>query len=398
MNQLPLPTLLNGHGSKIAPFLPGAQRPVVIKKRGFLLVSIKRSSLAILFGLAAGLAGCQNDEIRHYQAPKDEPVQAAVKGDHGPVRLLAAIVPHGDRTWYFKLSGPAQVTGEHQEEFTRFVQSVHFTDQPGQPVSWKVPESWKQKPGSSEMRYATFGVDPKDPAPELTVVALGSEGQAAAILPNVNRWRGQIGLPPATEEDLGKLTREITVDGSKATLVDMVGTGGQNSGKMPPFARQGQVLERQQQAAAPAAGQPRLKYEAPPDWKELPASGFRVAAFQIGQGNEGAEVTVIPLGGSAGDLLANVNRWRGQVKLEPITEQDLRGASRPIDVAGSPGLFFDILGSESENPRRRILAVVTQRDDTTWFIKMMGSAAVVEQQKSALERFVRSIQFGGEAK
>jgi hypothetical protein len=363
-------------------------------------VRIKRSSQAIALGLVAALAGCQNDEIRHYQAPKDEPIHAAAKADHGPVRLLAVMVPHRDRTWYFKLSGPAQVTGEHQDEFTHFVESVHFTDQPGQPVTWKVPEGWKQEPGSSQMRYATFRVDPKDPSLELTVVALGNEGQAGEILPNVNRWRGQIGLPPATEEELGKLTKEVTIDGSKSTLVDMVGTGSASSTRMPPFARRGQVLERQQRADAPVSGpeHPRLKYEALPGWKELPASGFRVAAFQVSKGDQSAEVTVIPLGGSAGDLLANVNRWRGQINLEPISEQELRGAAKSIEISGNQGQFFDILGSESVGPRRqRILAVVAQRGDNTWFIKMIGSAALVEEQKPSFERFVHSIKFGAEA-
>jgi hypothetical protein len=363
-------------------------------------VPIKRSSFAIVFGLAAALAGCQNDEIQHYQAPKEESVHASAKADASPVRLLAAIIPHGDRTWFFKLSGPAQAAGEHEKEFTEFVQSVHFTDQPGQPLSWKVPESWKQQPGSNQMRYATFQVDPKDPALELTVVALGNEGQAAAILPNVDRWRGQIGLPPATEADLAKLTREVTIDGSKATLVDMVGTGGGKSGKMPPFARRtAPVLERQQPAAAETPARPRLHYTAPPSWKELPAGGFRVAAFQIGEGNQKAEVTIIPLGGGAGDLLDNVNRWRGQIKLGPITEQELRGASQAIDVGGTPGQFFDISGPDSEAAgRQRILAVVAPRGDTTWFIKMIGPADLVGQQKKAFEDFVHSIQFGGEAK
>src|SRR5439155_12390848 len=92
-------------------------------------VPIKRSSLAIVFGFVAALAGCQNDEIRKYRAPREQAIQAPAKTSASPVRLLAAIVPHGDRTWFFKLTGPEQATGEHQEEFTRFVQSVHFTDQ-----------------------------------------------------------------------------------------------------------------------------------------------------------------------------------------------------------------------------------------------------------------------------
>ena len=40
------------------------------------------------------------------------------------------------------------------------------------------------------MRYKTYRVGPKEL--ELTVIPLGKE--AASVLPNVNRWRGQLGL------------------------------------------------------------------------------------------------------------------------------------------------------------------------------------------------------------
>ncbi len=62
----------------------------------------------VLMGAAAVLApGCQQDEISHYQAPKSESVMpAATVGEHGPVRLLAAILHHADRTWFFKMTGP----------------------------------------------------------------------------------------------------------------------------------------------------------------------------------------------------------------------------------------------------------------------------------------------------
>lgn len=41
-------------------------------------------------------------------------------------RILAAIVRHGDRVWFFKLAGPADVVGGQKAAFEQFLQSVHF--------------------------------------------------------------------------------------------------------------------------------------------------------------------------------------------------------------------------------------------------------------------------------
>ena len=70
-----------------------------------------------LWGLALlGLAGCQNgDGIRHYQVPRPE-----------ARRLLAAVVPHGDDTWFFKLVGPEAAVEGHRDEFERFIRTVRF--------------------------------------------------------------------------------------------------------------------------------------------------------------------------------------------------------------------------------------------------------------------------------
>jgi hypothetical protein len=131
-----------------------------------------------------------------------------------------------------------------------------------------------------------------------------------------------------------------------------------------------------------------LTYAVPTGWQELPAGGIRVAAFAIKEGDEQADVTVIPLAREAGSLLANVNRWRGEVGLEPATESQLKAAERAITVDGSPRDYVDLAG-----PRLRTLAVMLTRGEHTWFIKMKGTAALVARQKTAFEDFVKSVKF-----
>lgn len=76
-------------------------------------------------------------------------------------------------------------------------------------VEWTAPEGWPSKPGDG-MRRATYAAGKA----ELTVVSL--PGEAGGALANVNRWRGQLGLPPAKAVGGGKLDTPL----GPATLVE----------------------------------------------------------------------------------------------------------------------------------------------------------------------------------
>jgi hypothetical protein len=56
---------------------------------------------------------------------------------------------------------------------------------------------------------------------EVNVSSLAGVG--GGLAPNVNRWRAQLGLAPATEADLAKLGT-LDASGTKATLVELSGT------------------------------------------------------------------------------------------------------------------------------------------------------------------------------
>lgn len=43
-----------------------------------------------------------------------------------PARILAALVPEGDQTWFLKMTGPHDAVGTHKAAFERFVKSLKF--------------------------------------------------------------------------------------------------------------------------------------------------------------------------------------------------------------------------------------------------------------------------------
>jgi hypothetical protein len=48
------------------------------------------------------------------------------KTDPGALRILGAIVPQGQQTWFIKMTGPSAVVEKHKAEFEKFVGSLSF--------------------------------------------------------------------------------------------------------------------------------------------------------------------------------------------------------------------------------------------------------------------------------
>jgi len=143
-------------------------------------------------------------------------------------------------------------------------------------------------------------------------------------------------------------------------------------------------------------GLPKLTWTLPDGWQEKPASEMRVASFAVpNKDGEPADVSVIPLPGIGGMVLENVNRWRGQVGLAPISPADLGGATEQVTIAGSPSSLFDMAGvAPGGSSKTRILAAMLDHDGMTWFFKMTGDEALVERQKPAFKNFLASLNFG----
>src|SRR5262245_23387148 len=230
----------------------------------------------LLVGLAAALLviGCQQDEIRTYQVPRAEKTPVP-KGEK--TRLLGAILPHGDSTWFFKLSGPASAVEEQKKAFDSFLQSLRF-ESGNRPLIWTLPEGWREDKAERPNRYATIQVDPKDATLELIITRLGKQGQAASVVANVNRWRNQLALRAVTEEELAKTTEKRELKGDTITVVDITGTGSGKTGVNPPFAgdRMPPAVVKEHKSD--------ITYQAPDSWKKTPNTTFSRLAFEVRDG------------------------------------------------------------------------------------------------------------------
>ena len=311
-------------------------------------------------------------------------------------------------------------------------------------LKYALPEGWKEK-ALTQLRVASLEISENGKSVDVSVIPLGP--MSGGDLANVNRWRGQVGQPAlATEDDLKKTVEPVQIGGMAGDLYDVAGTA-PGSGdeerivgailhtdistwyfKMtgdsalaeknkPAFIA---FLKSVQFEKLPApstmdvnqlpAGHPAIPgataqtettapaekptWIVPGDWKEGEAPQFVLVKYNIQRaGDAAAAATVSELDGDGGGLLANVNRWRGQLGQPPITDDD--AAKLPtIDAGGAQAKVADFSGTDARIGKpARMIGVVLPRNGQTWFYKLMGDPQVVEQQKDAFFKFVQSAKY-----
>lgn len=160
--------------------------------------------------------------------------------------LVAALRKEGF-TWFFKLAGDAPTVASQRDSLKAFLGEVEFTaptapamaaagspapppapaSRPGggaQPQpQWTVPTDWTSVPPTSMIHSKwTIGGGAAAAGADVTVSVF--PGETGGLLPNLNRWRSQVGLKPAPEAELNALIDNLEVAGGKGTLVDFAGS------------------------------------------------------------------------------------------------------------------------------------------------------------------------------
>lgn len=361
---------------------------------------IPRMLLLIPAALLAA-SGCQDDGVRTYSVPKEGAARPAAPA---PTRAPAAAVD-------------ALPT-------------------------WDLPAGWQQREGSG-MRYATVVMGEGDEAPEIRVTPLGI--MAGDVLPNVNRWREQLSLGPIDESGLASVLTKIQVDGQEADLVRIVSDESTGEEALETLAaivrtedrawffmsmgpraqiephedafrefvgsiRMQAPVNPHAMASTPAGevtnphatassgetsetgslqtGDGELAWTLPPGWSQVPnSSTMRIATFQV----DDAEFTITKFPGSVGGLLANVNRWRGQLGLDPVTDLSNQ-EQEAVNVAGSPGMLLDLAPRNAAAADTRMFVTLVPRGDFTWFLKLTGRNELLEDEAAHYRSLIDSIE------
>ena len=132
---------------------------------------------------------CQREGVSHVRVPKeaDQPPPSMGGGGMGGGNMAGGQLPP-----------PPPVAGDKA-------------------LQWLLPPGWTARMDGG-MRYATL-TPPQDAGKvEVSVVTLA--GPAGGELANVNRWRGQIGLPPVEEAALAGLRKPLRSAAGPIALYD----------------------------------------------------------------------------------------------------------------------------------------------------------------------------------
>lgn len=366
-------------------------------------------------------AGCGRDSVKVYHVDNQDAASPALPPVPAPTPgAMPATMPDG-------LSTP---------------------DNSGLPtLQYTLPTGWEQKP-PTQMRVASFNISQNSKNADISVIPLA--GMAGTDPANVNRWRGQVGLGQLPDAELAGMAEKIVVVGEPADLYDIAGaTPGSGdaqrilavifhrAGVSWFFKMMGDADLVEQQKAAfvgflksvsfgpPSSGAPspidgdqlpaghppigdvngvvspmnvdaaaKPGWTVPAGWQEGPPEQFLTAKFVIA-GADGTEaaVNVSALAGDGGGLPANVNRWRHQIGLGPMTDAD--AANLPsLNVSGGRAAMVDMSGTDGRTGKvTRLIGVVLPHGDQTWFYKLMGDAEIVAQQEDAFIQFVQSAKY-----
>ena len=132
-----------------------------------------------------------------------------------------------------------------------------------------------------------------------------------------------------------------------------------------------------------------LAWKVPAGWSQQGASDMRVATLIPPASKGKAELSIVQLGGDAGGDLANVNRWRGQLGLEPVAS--LAGQADTVGTPAGKTLVVELKGGAGQ----AMLAAILKDNESCWFFKLAGPSAVVAALKPEFRTFLRSLRHGG---
>jgi hypothetical protein len=145
----------------------------------------------------------------------------------GAVRIITVFTHRPEGSYFAKLQGEPAVVDASRASFLGFLKSVtaDTVADHAAPVAGPfatIPEGWTRvAPGS--MQVAKFTVPPQGAATaEVSVSVFPSD--TGGTLSNVNRWRGQLGLPPVDEPGLAPLVNPLDPAIPGSEIIDIKGT------------------------------------------------------------------------------------------------------------------------------------------------------------------------------
>ncbi|MBA3849855.1 MAG: hypothetical protein C0502_07650 [Opitutus sp.] len=131
-----------------------------------------------------------------------------------------------------------------------------------------------------------------------------------------------------------------------------------------------------------------LTWTAPAHWQEKSAGSIRKGSYAVTGEGGAADLSITAFPGDTGGLHANVNRWRGQVGLQPVGNTEVESAVEHIDMNGLHADFVELVGPQGV----RLLGAIVPFERETWFFKLTGPDTLVAKERQAFRDFILTVK------
>jgi hypothetical protein len=134
-----------------------------------------------------------------------------------------------------------------------------------------------------------------------------------------------------------------------------------------------------------------LTWTMPSNWEKKLNSTIRIGSFNIRstKHNAKADVSIILLKNQGGGLVDNINRWREQLELPPVSKHVIK--SKIKIIKSQIGLINYII-IENLNTDKAIYAGINFDENHTIFVKAIGSISLLKNHEKEFESLIRSLR------
>ena len=338
-------------------------------------------------------------------------------------RMVVAFIENGDATWFFKVRGNPAAVKKYEPQWSGYLKSISFTDA-GEPEG-NVPESWTE--GRPKMMVdKTYNMGDETEPLQLDISALAS-GQDLAL--NVNRWLGQLGLPPVEPDKVATALTQLESKAGTMWLFDR-STGGDKESGETDNAEEGSAESEAGQGSAGHGEAGRgdsgdsdtgdseagnrddsaktdgssdteqsdsklpFAYQAPSSWEKGNVNSVVLLRYHkksADDENKMASISVSVLPADINEWVPNVQRWCGEIDLEAYSPADIEAKTQTIKIGSLDAQRIDLVSDKPDGESR--YAVMLKHDGQAWFFKMYGNKQLVADHASDFDAFLNSIKF-----
>ncbi len=132
-----------------------------------------------------------------------------------------------------------------------------------------------------------------------------------------------------------------------------------------------------------------LVWEVPTDFVAGRQSSQRLGSYTVeGESPQTLDISITRFPGNVGGLVANVNRWRGQLGLAPVnSEAEVHMHDHP---AGT--LVFKLIDLNNDTANEAMLIGLLEFQGNSWFFKMSGQSPLVSEQRDNFILLINSVK------